>query len=114
MWRKSACASPVRITMRTLVIADLVSDRLDQTQPGVFSLHHHIEQDHGDVVHRRENPPCRFARIRRDQLDRPAAIGKIAERQRRYDLHGVIVVDHQDAPGRPGRFGRGRLAAIRL
>jgi len=81
------------------VAAQRVAHVAHEVQAGVGLFHHHVEQDHGDVVFALEQRDRLGRGIGVQEFQRPAVHLEAVQRERRGRMHVRIVVDDQHAPG---------------
>ena len=77
---------------------EVVADRVDGAQAGVVALHHHVEQDDGDVLVLAQEGQRLGTRVGVQELQRPVEDLRIGEREARRLVDVGVVVDDQNAP----------------
>ena len=88
------------------LVPQFAPDVVDEVEPGILALHHHVEQHDGDIRMVAQQRPPLGSRIGRQDLDALSVQGVIVEREARAVVHGGIVVDHGHLPARQRHAGR--------
>lgn len=82
-------------------IAEPLADPAGELEARVLALHHHVEEDEGDVGGGAEDLSARGSGARPEELDRPSVDLEIGEREASDRVHLRLVVDDQDPPASP-------------
>ena len=93
------------------LVLELRADVIHQLEAGIVGLHHDVEENDGDVLGGAHELAAGFRRMGRDDLDALAVEAVIVKREAGPFVHGRVVVDDGDLPGRSGRSG-GRRSAV--
>ncbi len=89
-----------------------VAHVVHELEPGVVRLHHHIQQDDGQVLVLRHHSHGFLPRVGVQQLHGPALDAQVAQRHLGGAVHVGIVVDDEHLPGRHRRCGRCAVAIV--
>jgi hypothetical protein len=79
-------------------ISERFADVPDEKEAGVVGLHHHVEQDQGDVRMPREQCTCPFGGPRAQELEAPIGERHAPERELRDVVDLLLVVDDRNLP----------------
>jgi hypothetical protein len=90
--------------IRTVRFPSLPADLVDEPQPGIVGLHHHVEEHDGHVRAAGEHLLALARGIGGEDLELLAIELVIEQREARALVDGLVVVDDEHGPG--ARLGR--------
>jgi uncharacterized protein (DUF849 family) len=93
------------------LVAQLPPDVIHEVEAGAVALHHHVEEDHGDVPAGFQEAPSLLRGIGRQDLEALVVEDVVGEGEAGALVDGRVVVDDRDHPWGVERGGR-RLVVV--